>query len=172
MARSLTLSDKSASSILRARDRRQEALARALSRGFQATIFLSLNIPGPEKIPSGSKDLFLWALEKLQECFPDVTTYKKCSDALGHYSIMGVDRSPIEVKEHCMGLEIRNPSARLIDLDVYSANGVQIDRKSLDFPARPCLVCREDAVECMRLQRHLLNEVISKAHELLARFKP
>ena len=172
MARSLTLSDKSANKLLAARDQRQDAFARALSKGCQATVFLALNIPGPEKFPSGSQELFLWALEEMEKSFSDVMTFEKGSDALGHYAITGTNKAPIEAKEHCMALETRNPSARLIDLDVYSGNGDQIDRKSLGFPARSCLVCSEEAVECMRLKRHLPHEVICKVHELLARFRP
>ena len=172
MARSLTSSDKSANKLLAARDQRQDALARALSKGCQATVFLALNIPGPEKMPSGAQELFLWALEQLEKGFSDVVTFEKGSDALGHYAIMGTNKAPIEAKEHCMALETMNPSARLIDLDVYSGNGDQIDRKSLGFPGRSCLVCSEEAVECMRLKRHLPNEVICKVHELLARFRP
>ena len=172
MARSLTLSDKSANRLLAARDQRQDALVRALSKGGQATVFLALNIPGPEKMPSGSQELFLWALEEMEKSFPDLMTFENGSDALGHYAITGTNKEPIEVKERCMALETRHPSARLIDLDVYSGNGDQIDRKSLGFPARSCLVCSEEAVECMRLKRHLPNEVICKVHELLARFRP
>ena len=172
MARSLTLSDKSASKLLSARDGRQDALVQALSQGFQSTIFLALNIPGPDKKLSGSHELFLWALAEMLTRFPGAVSHANGLDALGDYAIMGVNQASVEVKKHCMAIESINASARLIDLDVYSENGKQVDRKSLGSPARPCLVCSEDAVECMRLQRHFSPEVISKAHELLTPFRP
>lgn len=172
MARSLTLSDKSASKLLSARDRRQEALGQALSQGFQSTVFIALNIPGPDKNLSGAHELFFWALEAMQQCFPGLTNLESGSDALGDYAIIGVNQAPVEVKRQCMALENAHPAARLIDLDVYSGSGAQVDRKSLGYPARPCLVCSEEAVECMRVQRHSPNEVIAQAHELLAPFRP
>ena len=172
MGRSLMSSGKSAADILAARDGRQEALSRALSEGRQATVFLSLNIPGAEKTPPGSEELFRWALAEMLKGFPGTTMLENSSDALGHYAILAVSTAPIEVKKHCMALETRTPSARLIDLDVYSSKGEQVDRKSLGLPARPCLVCSQDAVECMRMQRHSFDEVIGKARELLTPFRP
>ncbi|MEI7431435.1 MAG: citrate lyase holo-[acyl-carrier protein] synthase [Betaproteobacteria bacterium] len=172
MARSLTSSDKSASKLLSARDGRQEALAQALSQGFQSTIFLTLNIPGSDKHLSGSHGLFHWALAEVQQTFASLTSLENGSDALGNYAIIGVSQASSEVKRQCMTMESSNPAARLIDLDVYSENGEQIDRKSLGFSARPCLLCHESAVECIRVQRHDLHQVIRKVHELLTPFRP
>ncbi|MEI7611826.1 MAG: citrate lyase holo-[acyl-carrier protein] synthase [Betaproteobacteria bacterium] len=172
MARSLTSSDKSVSKLLSARDGRQDALAQALSQGVQSTIFLALNIPGPDKQLSGSHALFLWALAEVGQHFHELTRLESGSDALGDYAIVGVNQEPAAVKQQCMMLEAAQPAARLIDLDVYSANGKQVDRKSLGFSARPCLLCDEDAVECMRVQRHFPHEVIAKVHEFLAPFRP
>jgi holo-ACP synthase CitX len=171
MARSLTLSDKSANKLLAARDQRQDALAQTLSKGFQATVFLALNIPGPEKKPAGTHGLFLWSFEAIRDSFPELVILDQGSDALGDFAIMGVDCAATEVKMRCMALESLNPSARLVDLDVYAQNGQQIDRKLLGFAARQCLLCPETAVECMRSKRHLPDQVISKVHELLARFR-
>jgi holo-ACP synthase len=165
-------SDKSAIKLLSARDGRQDDLAHALSQGFPSSIFLSLNIPGSDKTLSGTHALFLWALAELREQFPDQKSLESGADALGDYAIIGVNQAPSVVKQHCMLLEAAHPAARLIDLDVYSENGKQVDRKSLGFSARPCLLCHEAAVDCMRVQRHLLDEVIRKTHELLAPFRP
>lgn len=167
----MTLSDKSASSFLDARDARQDALAQTLSAGHSATLFLSLNIPGAEKSPPGSEAIFLWALGEFRTRFSGLAVTVHTRDALGPYAIIGLDSKPVAVKMCCIELEASHPAARLIDLDVYSASGMQISRSALDLPRRACLLCDQPAVECMRGKRHSFNEVIAKAHELLAPFR-
>ncbi|MBS1228084.1 MAG: Apo-citrate lyase phosphoribosyl-dephospho-CoA transferase [Proteobacteria bacterium] len=95
---------------------------------------------------------------------------ERSSDALGPFAIIALAIDPREVKKACIALETAHPAARLIDLDVYSAAGVQIDRASLGVAARPCLVCQSPAVDCIRLKRHSLEEVIAQTHELLSPF--
>ena len=170
MDQSLTSSDKSVRSFLDARDRRQESLARIVGKGFPATVFLSLNIPGLDKTPSGSEALFLAILDQLVSSFPGLSLPEKSCDALGFYATMTLEIDPVAAKKRCIALETGNPSARLIDLDVYSAQGMQIDRASLGYPARTCLVCQSPAVDCIRLQRHSSVEVIARTHELLSPF--
>lgn len=164
----MTSSDKSASSFLDARDSRQEALTQALSAGHRAVLFLSLNIPGREKSPPGSGAIFLWALAALGSRFPGLALPAPERDALGPYAIIGLDCDPVLAKMRCIELETAHPAARLIDLDVYPASGVQISRSALDLARRTCLLCDQPAVECMRGKRHRFDEVVAKAHELLA----
>ena len=166
----MTLSDKSVSSFLEARDRRQDALAQVLSEGYSAILFLSLNIPGAEKSPPGSEAIFSWTLGELKEFFPCLAFSVVDRDTLGPYAIMGLDEEAVAVKMRCIRFEASHPAGRLIDLDVYSVAGIQIDRASLDLPRRTCLVCGQPAVECIRAKRHSLEVVVGKAHELLAHF--
>lgn len=109
-------------------------------------------------------------LDEFSLTFPGLLQPEKYYDVLGPYAIMAFEMDPLEAKKHCIALETSNPSARLIDLDVYSAQGNQIDRASLGFPARPCLVCQCPAVDCIRLKRHSPVEVIAKTHALLSSF--
>ena len=165
-------SDKSVAKFLAARDQRQEALAQALRAGcaYPATLFLSLNIPGPEKSPPGATAIFSWMLDELTRVIPGLLLPVEDCDALGPYAIAWLPINPLAAKKHCIGLEEKQPAARLLDLDVYSGSGRQIDRAWLDLPGRPCLLCAQPAVDCIRVQRHPLDQVIGKAHELLAHF--
>lgn len=131
---------------------------------------MSLNIPGREKTPPGSEALFLSIFDRLVQDFPGSSQLEKSFDALGPYTIIALETDPQAAKTHCIALEASHPAARLIDLDVYSAAGVQIDRASLGVAARSCLVCQSPAVDCIRLKRHSLEEVIAKTHELLSSF--
>ena len=109
-------------------------------------------------------------LDQLAQTFPGLSMLERSSDALGPYAIIALAIDPSEVKKACIALETGHPAARLVDLDVYSATGVQIDRASLGIAARPCLVCQSPAVDCIRRKRHSLDEVIAKTHELLSTF--
>jgi holo-ACP synthase len=168
---SLTSSAKSLPSLLAARDERQESLARVLRAGRPATVFLSLNIPGGEKTPAGARALFTSFLSQLALVFPGSSPAYQALDALGPYAIISVDGDAVDAKRRCIVLETGDPAARLVDLDVYSAAGVQIDRRSLGLPARRCLVCALPAVDCMRSGRHPLAEVVARSHELLSPFR-
>jgi len=164
-------SDKFAHSFLNSRDQRQAALSKVLLEAHSATLFLSLNIPGENKTPSGSAALFSWALRELSFAFPCLSNRVSGRDALGPYAIVALSVEPLEAKQSCIAIEESHPAARLIDIDVYSQNGVQIDRASLLLSGRACLICAEPAVECIRIKRHSIHEVIGKVHELLAHFR-
>jgi holo-ACP synthase CitX len=159
-----------AASILAARDGRQELLSRALRAGRPATLFVSLNLPGPDKSPPGATALFRRGGELIAATFPGSLLVAADCDALGHFALRVLDADPLAVKRLCIGLEESHPAARLLDLDVYSSDAVQIGRASLGLPPRSCLLCDQPAVDCMRSQRHAIGEVIAKAHELLAPF--
>ena len=161
----------SSSSYLAARDSRQDALARTLRAGHPATLFLSLNIPGADKVPPGAESLFVWMLNQLPAVLSGIVESSRFHDVLGPYAILGLDADPYAVKKACIHLEAGHPSSRLIDLDVYSADGRQVDRNTLGLPGRACLVCDQRAVDCIRAKRHAYRAVTKKVHELLAPFR-
>jgi len=171
MDRSSTSSVKLSISLLAARDNRQERLARLLAQGFQASVFLSLNIPGADKAPPGAGALFDWALGKVLEVAGGARWLERGEDLLGPFAVLAVDRDPLALKQACIHIEASQPWARLVDIDVYSAPGEQIGRSRLGFAARACLLCDQPAVDCMRRKSHSFDDVIARAHELLARFR-
>lgn len=142
-----------------------------IRRGFPATLFVSLNIPGVEKVPPGAEALFLFAMAQIKKALPDSRLIVEASDALGPYAIFVLELPCEEVKRICVGIETALPSARLLDLDVYSSEGVQIDRKRLGLLSRGCLVCAQPAVECMRTKRHSYGDVLEIVHDLLSDYR-
>lgn len=163
-------SDKFASKFLAAREARQELLSRALGAGRPATLFVSLNLPGPDKSPPGATALFRRGCAEIAETFRGSLLVTAGCDVLGPFSLRVLDADPCSVKRLCIGIEESHPAARLLDLDVYAAESAQIGRASLGLPARRCLLCDQPAVDCMRSRRHAIAEVIARAHELLAPF--
>jgi len=110
-------------------------------------------------------------LGELSAAIPGVLVLETACDLLGPYALLAADGDALALKRQCIALETRHPAARLVDLDVYAADGAPIGRAALALPARACLVCAEAAVDCMRVKRHEACTVIAKAHELLAQFR-
>ena len=160
-----------AGKLLAAREARQELLSRALSAGRPATLFVSLNLPGPDKSPPGATGLFRRACEQIAETFHGSLLLAADRDALGHFALRVVDADPLAVKRLCIAIEESHPAGRLLDLDVYASETVQMGRASLGLPARRCLLCDQPAVDCMRTRRHAVADVIALAHELLTLFR-
>lgn len=163
-------SDKFAADLLAARDRRHAALVAVLGEAAPATLFVSLNIPGPDKAPPGALPVFAWALRAARQNFPGLALRVEADDALGPYAIATLAAPPRNAKLRCLRIEASHPVARLLDLDIHSADARPVDRKSLGLSPRPCLLCAQPAVDCMRARRHPYPELIARAHELFATF--
>ena len=157
-------------SYLDARDQREQVLTQVLSTGKPSVVFLSLNVPGVDKMPAGSSELFDWALRQLLTLCPDCVVEIASKDALGFFAILLSGREAVEIKQLAVRLEASSPAARLVDVDVYGSSGEQLGRRELKLPPRACLLCDQPAVDCMRAKRHDLNEIVVKAHELLTNF--
>jgi holo-ACP synthase CitX len=157
--------------LLAARDARQQALARALPAGWPATLALALNIAGADKTPPGAGALFSVVMRRLAEVFPQGVVLQRSDDALGPCALLGLRLPADEAKRLCLTIEESEPAARLVDLDVYCADGTQLGRAQLGLPARRCLVCGEAAVDCMREKRHPLEAIVARTDELLVAYR-
>ncbi len=157
--------------LLAARDARQQALGHALQAGWPATLALALNIAGADKTPPGAAPLFAAIMRQLVDSFPQCVCLHHDEDALGPYALVGVALSAEQAKRRCLAIEESEPAARLVDVDVYDRDGVQLGRAQLGLPARRCLVCGEAAVDCMREKRHPLEAIVARTDELLVTYR-
>lgn len=157
--------------ILAARDDRQAAMDRWLGRGA-TLITASLAIPGPEKSPPGAAALFAWIIAELPRAVPGARRLSATWDALGPFDLWEVAGAAADVKRRCLELEHAVPAARLVDLDVYTPEGIPVDRAALALPPRPCLCCPAPARACIRAGAHPGAELAARAHGLLAAFDP
>jgi holo-ACP synthase CitX len=159
--------EESKGRLLAARDARQAALARHRGAG-RTLVALSLAVPGAIKQPPGAGALFAWAAAEVRRAFPGARPLETFEDALGPVALWAMPAAAAEAKTRCMAIEASRPAARLVDLDVYSPEGVSIDRASLQLPPRACLCCDEPARECILLARHGFPELVHRALALLA----
>jgi triphosphoribosyl-dephospho-CoA synthase len=163
------------SDFLEARDERQRVLDRTLERArpedAASFLLISANVPGCDKYRPGITRLLRGALDSLREAIGLKVLFTR-RDLLGPFHIASSNLPPIEAKRAALIIEAENPSARLLDLDVYRPDGSQVDRAGLGLPPRSCLICDEPARECILLRRHSTPELLEQVDSLLRPFVP
>ena len=125
--------------LLEARDARQALLEAGRPPAGAALLAVSLALPGADKEPPGALALFTWALAQAVVRLPGARPLHSGGDALGPFALLAVPAAPEAVKRTCLAVEAARPAARLVDLDVYDADGRQLDRAALGLPPRACL---------------------------------
>jgi holo-ACP synthase CitX len=131
---------------------------------------LSLNIPGGEKQPAGSAELFTWARRELQAQLSPLTEIFSDRDCLGPWGLFSSPLAAAKAKSRAVQIEEHSDFARLLDLDVYDSAGQPCDRRQLGLAERHCLLCERPAKECIRRQRHNPLQLKARLEELLKPF--
>ena len=157
--------------LLQAREKREERRLQTSQHIDQTLVQLSLNIPGPDKVPPGAERLFSWGLRQVLELLPLVESCSHGHDKLGPWALLGTCQNARQMKRQAVALEKATAAGRLLDIDVYDHHGRQLGRKELDLPPRNCLICMCPAVDCMREQRHSPKELKVQIDELLNPFR-
>jgi holo-ACP synthase CitX len=157
--------------VLAARDARQGRCDSFLARagGSGCVVAVSTVIPGADKRPAGA-DLLVRAVSAALQALGSMTSSSPTEhgeDVLGEFLLFADGADGRRMKERCVGLESTLPWGRLIDLDVYDAEGHPVTRHGLGLPERTCLVCDEPARDCMRLGRHDEAELRARVETLL-----
>lgn len=159
--------------LLAARDERQRELDRILGQAgaedAASLLLISANVPGCDKFRPGISSLLRGALDSLHDAVGLKVLFTR-RDLLGPFYIASSNRLPIDAKRAAMLLEAENPSARLLDVDVYRLDGFQVDRAGIGLPPRCCLLCAEPARECILLKRHSNAELQERVDSLLQPF--
>lgn len=157
--------------ILDAREARSERQRHLLSRFPATLVSMTLNIPGPIKSFPLADWFFCVACAMAQTlfCHRRETVLHMQSHRLstGNEAFFCVDRDATTLKEALVGLEESAPAARLLDLDVFDADGRQITRAELGLSPRRCHLCARPAVECARSRRHSMPDLLLHTVKLL-----
>jgi holo-ACP synthase len=154
------------SELLAARDQRQKLLDGLFPSTSASILMLSLNLPGPCKTGPYADRLFYWGEQALLAVLPVIVVQKR-SDTLGPFALYQVQQPAASVKRVSMDLENRGAAGRLLDLDIYDHSGQVVDRASLGFPPRTCLLCPDAAIACIRAQRHTSAALQAQAFKVI-----
>lgn len=128
---------------------------------------MTLIMPGPVKYRPEWVGMLYEAQSQLRKrCFGEgmiILEERIIHSNTGATGLMAVIGSAERVKTLAIQLEEELAFGRLLDLDVFDASGIQINRLLLGHPARRCLVCGEIAAVCVRSQAHSSEDVYNAA---------
>ncbi|WII38058.1 citrate lyase holo-[acyl-carrier protein] synthase [Paenibacillus thiaminolyticus] len=156
--------------MLLAREDRAATHRRLLETYSLPLISFTVNIPGPRKSTSTSRQIFQ---EGYQSLIHRLTmnrispVYQETYDlATGSEAFIVVDADERTVKELVISLENLHPLGRLLDMDVIGRNGTIVSREELSHPKRKCLLCEQDAHACGRSRAHSITELLHAIHKI------
>lgn len=162
--------EQSLQNILIARDRRVEYQAYLLEKFKNTVISYKLNIPGPIKYNSLTRDIFDEGLrnlgEKIKASFIEVIHEKVTYEDTGAEYFGCFNEEADIMKEIAVSIEEEHPLGRLFDFDVLNEYGIQISRQDMGIEARKCLLCEKNAFECGRSRKHEIKDLIRKIESM------
>lgn len=147
--------------ILDARDRRAAAQSEWAVRHRLPLASVTLVSPGPVKDSPRKRALMDKVVSVLMRLLQDaglvLVESMRVDARTGPEFFLVVRGRAIDLKRAAVALEEGEPWGRLADVDVFECakgEAVPIRREDLGFSSRSCLVCGENAFECMRVRRH------------------
>lgn len=156
--------------ILDAREARANRQKELLKKYPYTLISFTLNTPGSikssnlySKIHKEGMDYLLAALLEKNITIVHIETIEKSTGKEGFISL---DIDAVEMKKMAVDIEDNHYLGRLFDFDVFDANYNQINRSNLKLEPRKCLICDENALNCIRSKNHSYGELVSKVEEI------
>ncbi|WHH60852.1 citrate lyase holo-[acyl-carrier protein] synthase [Petroclostridium sp. X23] len=152
--------------LLLSRDRRAERQRELINRFGVALISFTINMPGKFKDTPVSRTLHGEGMHVLRKALSekgaivlDQEIYKPIT---GPEAYISVNMDELELKKILVEIEDQHPVGRLFDFDVIDTSYHIVKRSEVGQPSRKCLICEQDAVICVRSQRHSYDELIEK----------
>lgn len=161
--------------VLAAKERR--ALVQAEMRRQHASPVVSITVvfPGAVKYTRDSVSLLYSALNLFRKAATEAGLFiyeeRVFHHSTGPEAVIAVMADACHLKKIAVGLEDGLEYGRLLDIDVFSADGSLLSRTQLGTGARRCLVCDRPAVECVRAQEHDGREVLREVAKLVTVFR-
>jgi len=156
--------------ILDAREARANRQKELLKKYPYTLISFTLNTPGAiknsnlySKIHKVGMDYLLAELLEMNITIVHIETIDKSTGKEGFISL---DIEALKAKKMVVNIEDTHYLGRLFDFDVFDSNYNQINRSCLKLKPRKCLICDEDALNCIRLKNHSYGELVSKVEEI------
>jgi holo-ACP synthase len=75
-----------------------------------------------------------------------------------------------EVKKTCIEIEDKHALGGIIDIEVYDLNGKIIDRQSVGYEEKRCIICGESASKCKKLNSHSISEILENMKHIYTEY--
>jgi len=137
---------------------------------YETTIVsITVNMPGPVKDMPILRRLRDYAVKELKEALY-VVAVEEINVATGPEALVAVDADGWIVKNIGIKIEEGYSFSRLLDIDVFSADGCLLSRREKG-EGRGCFVCGGETIVCMREQQHSQKDIALAVEEMLNQFK-
>ena len=160
--------------ILSAKEDRAAARDELIGRRTVPVISMTINMPGPHKSGAEITSLLYTALDKLRHHIAlagyDLLEENIRHQPTGPFALLAVAGDAAGIKNFCIEIEDHTAYGRLLDIDVFDAQGCQLSRATSNRMPRRCFICKRPAAECVRTQAHRPPEVLSAAKKHLTAF--
>jgi len=154
--------------ILEAKEQRRDRQD-AFRREYGLTLVsITINMPGTVKDIPAVRLLCDYAVDALRQETAVMAAYQYYLPT-GPEALLAIDGDASAVKGICMRLEEQDLFGRLLDLDVFTAEGRLLSRKD-HGGSRGCLVCGGSVIVCMRERSHGQEAIGAAVQRLLDSF--
>ncbi len=138
--------------LLGAKEQRQHRQKLLLADYGLPIVSITIDMPGSVKDTALTRKLCDFAVAAVKNCLP------VCAEQIiylptGPEALLVTSTAAAQVKATCSAIEVGQPFARLLDLDVFNAQG-QLLSAQASRGLRKCYVCDSPAVYCMREAKH------------------
>lgn len=152
--------------ILNAREERVCLIENLIEKYSLPIVCLRINYPGEIKNNDFTSNISKVLREEIFNIFRDYILYEDFKfTAEGPLLILVINNDALMIKKKTIELEENHLLGRLGDIDVYDKDGNGISRKDLGYPSRKCFICSDMAQNCVRAQKHSIDEVIKFIQE-------
>lgn len=157
------------SDVLAAKEARCQRQQEMLKKHRLPLVSITINMPGPIKDLPVLRRLCDYAVSELKDVY-NSREIQQLSLPTGPEALLVLDGSAQDLKMAAIAVEEAEPFGRLLDIDVFTAEGSLVSRRQ-QGRSRACLVCGQDTISCMRENRHNLTDLILAINKLLVLFK-
>lgn len=151
--------------ILTAKEQRQARQNLFRQKYGLPIVSITVNTPGNCKDTYQVRQIFQYALDSVINRL-SVVGEEHVYNVTGPEGLLAVHGDPSKIKKITMLIEEEHAFGRLLDLDVFTEEGLLLSRKQ----GRVCLICSERAVICMREKRHKSTELHAAIEKLFNGF--
>lgn len=154
--------------ILAAREERVAIQHRLLQKHNCPLICFTMNIAGPIKNTPLIQRGFHSGMDLLDRMLPKECIREHLVDIsdTGNTAMYAVDMDEIALKQICTDIEDHTPLGRLFDMDVLTANGIKLERKT----QRGCIVCGAPGRGCAARRIHSVSQLQEVTYHILHRY--
>lgn len=132
-------------------------------------ISITINMPGPVKDLPILRRLRDYAVQELKKQLP-IVGEEQDNLVTGPVALLSVTGDSKMVKGISVGIEEGRSFTRLLDIDVFTAEGQLLSRQD-EGKGRGCFVCGGETVVCMREQKHSQVDIQSAVGRMLQQFR-